>query len=148
MAQPHRMHLKGPWNYRWLEPPNPSAEPDRAEVLLDGDRIKMPASWQDAFGAATGRVIFSRRFQKPTNLDPEEQVHIAFDGIGGTAKIQLNDAPLGELQDVSETASINMTDRLAPTNVLSVEISFDGGDQPGGLWGAVAIEIHNAAPWD
>ena len=148
MTQPYRMHLKGPWEFQWLSRVGECLDARRPGVLLDGDRIKMPASWQDAFGAATGRVVFSRRFQKPTNLDDEEQVHVAFDGIGGAALIRLNDQPIGELTDVSETKSFDVTAHLKPTNVLSVEVSFEGRDQPGGLWGAVAIEIHNQVSWD
>jgi beta-galactosidase/beta-glucuronidase len=148
MAQPHRMHLKGPWDFRWIAQESPVNHPRRPEVLLDGQRIKMPAAWQDSFGAATGRVEFTRRFQKPTNLDEQEQVHIAFDGLGGSAVIRLNDELIGELSDIDATVSFDVTEKLQSTNLLRVEVAFDGGDKAGGLWGPVAIEIHNAVPWD
>lgn len=143
------MHLKGPWFYEWLNGPGSSespAAPDTIEdsPLLSDSRVRMPASWQSAFGNTSGRIRFTRRFQRPTNLDDNERVHIAFDGIGGQAVIAVNGLELGNLADTSETVSFDITSQLKPSNELTVELTFAGGSSSasGGLFAPVAVEIH------
>ena len=84
-------------------------------------------------------------FQKPTNLEEYERVHIAFDGLGGQAIVSLNDQPL---IDLSEPRTIDVTDRIGQSNVISVELTWNAADsssEKGGLWMPVAIEIHQAS---
>lgn len=141
---PHRMRLKGPWEYEWLAGPFPADE--KPSVPKTG-RVKMPVHWRTAFGTAAGRVRFRRRFGLPTNLDPGERVCLAFDGIGGDAEVTLNDRPLIRLQSSEETVRIEITAQLQRRNELAVEVEFDPqqeADKPGGLWAPVALEIHAA----
>jgi beta-galactosidase/beta-glucuronidase len=149
----HRMHLKGPWSYEWLDGPHCSSTASSATAetdspLLADSRVRMPSSWQSAFGSVSGRVLFRRRFQRPTNLDPNERVHIAFDGLGGQATIAVNGQRIGSLADTTETVSFDITSLLEMSNELTVELSFfpDGTPTPGGLREPVAVEIHLAAP--
>src|SRR5579871_370288 len=104
----HRMHLKGPWEYEvQMDSPSPASQPKPAlspkaaveplKVSATGT-IRMPSTWEAAFGDYRGAIRFQRRFQKPTNLDPEERVFVVFDGIGGTARVTLNDQELGEIR--------------------------------------------------
>ena len=154
MTRLHRMNLKGPWDYEWLDGPHAASDsnvdlPPAAnnDFLLAHSRVRMPSSIEDAWGAVSGRVRFQRRFQKPTNLEPHERVHIAFDGFGGTATVTLNGEPLAELNDVDSTQTFDTTDRLGQSNILAVELTWNppgNGAGRGGLWGAVAIEIHDA----
>ena len=146
----HRMHLKGPWFYEWLDGPH-GTESDDDDVTLDSpllsdSRIRMPSSMNDSFGKVSGRVVFRRRFQQPTNLDDNEQVHIAFDGIGGRADIAVNGQPLGSVENNSETVSFDMTKLLELSNELTVDLTISWGvdQKPGGLFEPVAIEIHLA----
>lgn len=146
----HRMHLKGPWEYEWVEGPSGSASSDEDEdmtmdsPLLTNFRVRMPSSIQEAFGNMSGRVVFRRRFQKPTNLDSNERVHIAFDGIGGRADVSVNGTTLGSLSNNSETVSFDMTEVLEHSNELTVDLTIMWGDdvEPGGLFKPVAVEIH------
>lgn len=146
----HRMHLKGPWDYEWVEGPTGSASSAEDEdmtmdsPLLTNFRVRMPSSIQEAFGNMSGRVIFRRRFQKPTNLDGNERVHIAFDGIGGRADISVNGTTLGSLSNNSETVSFDMTEVLEHSNELAVDLTivWDEDVEPGGLFQPVAVEIH------
>lgn len=145
----HRMHLKGPWFYEWLDGPRgPKSEEDEDATLdsplLPDSRIRMPASMAESFGEVSGRVVFRRRFQRPTNLDDNERVHIAFDGIGGRADIAVNGQSLGNVENNSETVSFDMTSLLEKSNELTVDltISWDVDQRPGGLYEPVAIEIH------
>lgn len=146
----HRMHLKGPWDYEWVEGPTGSASSAEDEdmtmdsPLLTNFRVRMPSSIQEAFGNMSGRVVFRRRFQKPTNLDSNERVHIAFDGIGGRADISVNGTTLGSLSNNSETVSFDMTEVLEHSNELAVDLTivWDEDVEPGGLFQPVAVEIH------
>jgi hypothetical protein len=148
------MNLKGPWDYEWLDGPHALADsvadPPPAEdneFLLAHSRVRMPSSIEDAWGAVSGRVRFQRRFQKPTNLEPHERVHIAFDGLGGTAALTLNGESLTRLCDVESTQTFDVTDQLGQSNTLAVELTWgpaESRQHQGGLWGAVAIEIHDA----
>ncbi len=150
----HRMHLKGPWDYEWVEGPTGSASSDEDEdmtmdsPLLTNFRVRMPSSVQEAFGNMSGRVIFRRRFQKPTNLDSNERVHIAFDGIGGRAEVSVNGKTLGSLSNNSETVSFDMTEALEQSNELAVDLTIVWNDdvEPGGLFQPVAVEIHRDTP--
>lgn len=160
MTRLHRMNLKGPWDYEWLDGPHSVSNSTVGETegipnsfLLPHSRVRMPSSVEDAWGVVSGRVRFRRRFQKPTNLDPHERVHIAFDGLGGNATVTVNDSLLATLCNVTEPCSYDVTSCLGPTNILQVELLWNPlendpshGDQiRGGLWGAVGIEIHDAS---
>ena len=154
MTRLHRMNLKGPWDYEWLDGPYPIGEAvsdseatAENEFLLAHSRVRMPSSIQDAWGEVTGRIRFQRRFQKPTNLEGHERVHIAFDGLGGQATVSLNDEPLIELTDLSEPCTIDVTERIGQSNVISVELTWNAAEcssEKSGLWKPVAIEIHQA----
>lgn len=152
-SQPvHRINLKGPWSYEWLDGPHPVAGSEERissedSPLLADSRVRMPSSWQSAFGSSSGRIRFRRRFQKPTNLDDNERVHMAFDGIGGSAVIAVNGRKIAEVENIESTVSYDVTRLLDPSNEVSVEISFtpDECDQPGGLSKPVVVEIHCVA---
>jgi beta-galactosidase/beta-glucuronidase len=141
---PHRIRLKGPWEYEWR---SSSATADAATAAIGfprTGRVKMPASWQDAFGDEAGEVKFRRRFQKPTNLDPHERVSLVFDGIGGTGRVALNGQELGSVTASDDTQRYDVTLLLQASNELLVELAFEprqSGSATGGLWGPVVIEI-------
>jgi beta-galactosidase/beta-glucuronidase len=148
-APHHRMHLKGPWFYEWLDGPHGDNSNEDGDATLDSpllsdSRVRMPSSMNDSFGKVSGRVVFRRRFQRPTNLEDNERVHIAFDGIGGRADVAVNGHPLGSLENNAETVSFDMTDLLEPSNELTVDLTISWSDdqKPGGLYESVAIEIH------
>jgi beta-galactosidase/beta-glucuronidase len=108
----------------------------------------MPVSWQDAFGPVAGRVRFQRRFHSPTNLEPEEHVILAFEGLEGTAEISVNGTRIASAGPIEDILRCDVTEFLRPFNDLTVDIDFDARstDRPGGLWKPVAIEIHFVMP--
>lgn len=147
--QPHRMHLRGPWQYEWL-----SAQPGTFDApklqeppsIAESGRVKMPASWESLFGDISGRVRFRRRFHRPTNLDANEQVWIVFDGIGGSGQVLINGERLAEFGDRQTSLEFDVTRRLSVSNELVVDLEHSAdqrGARPGGLWGLVAIEIRS-----
>ncbi len=108
----------------------------------------MPVSWQDAFGPVAGRVRFQRRFHSPTNLESEEHVLLAFEGLGGTAEVVVNGTSIATVDQPEDILQCDVTALLKPFNELIVDIRFDARltDQPGGLWRPVAVEIHFIRP--
>lgn len=141
----HRIHLRGPWDYEWLEGPRPlvsSLSPVvKPEVLLADHRLRMPADWFEAFGAVTGKVRFRRRFHAPTGLGPEDRVCLVCDGLSGTGTITVNSERIGPAK---QNEPIEITARLQRFNELLIELEVTAPDAQGrgGLWGPVALEIH------
>ena len=104
----------------------------------------MPIDWISLFGDRSGRARFLRRFGRPTNLEPHERLFLMFDGIGGAARVALNNGLLGTIDAKNETAQFEVTGLLNWRNVMTVEIEFDPAHSPGrrgGLWAPVVLEI-------
>lgn len=131
----HRMFLKGPWEVRRLD----SDEPSR--------RVTLPVSWQAIFEEdSCSRAEFRRKFNQPTNLEEHEHVWIVFQGVRGAAWVNINGQRLGGIDIDDETAEFEITPHLAQHNELVVQLTFSvrsPSDQPGGLWGPVALEIRS-----
>lgn len=128
------MFLKGPWEVRRLDREEPSR------------RVTLPASWQAIFGDEAGRAEFRRKFNQPTNLESHEHVWIVFQGVRGAAWVDLNGQRLGGIDIAEETAEFEITPHLTLHNELIVQLTFRVGsppEQPGGLWGPVALEIRS-----
>jgi hypothetical protein len=63
-------------------------------------------------------------------------------GVTGNGRVWLNDEVLGEYAAMAEEIRFPMRlEQLQPRNRLRIELSWDGGDGPGGLYAPVAIEI-------
>jgi len=133
----HRIQLRGPWEYRWL-----GTLPDELPFPAAGG-VKMPADWQSLFGDRAGRARFSRRFNRPTNLEPHERVLIVLEHPVGRARLQLNDHELDTVSHATESARFDVTGILKPMNelVIDIELNPTRHANPGELWRAVAIEI-------
>ncbi|VAX36276.1 hypothetical protein MNBD_PLANCTO02-329 [hydrothermal vent metagenome] len=144
--EPYRIRLKGPWNYRWLKTLSSikeSGSAEKTDFLTEGT-AQMPMSWQNLFGEKEGIAQFERRFQPPTNLEPNEQIAIVFDGIGGSGTVALNGQSLGKIETSEKIQRFDITNYLQPSNLLLVEITCDcdfSFNAPAGLYETVAIEI-------
>jgi beta-galactosidase/beta-glucuronidase len=107
----------------------------------------MPADWQSLFGTHSGTATFLRKFHKPTNLEPHEQVRLVFEAINGQGTITLNGSPIGKASGTNDRLKIDVTTSLKQYNELTIELTFDPASSPsspGGLTGPVSLEIH----WD
>ena len=139
----HRIRLIGPWDYDW----NPTGIPVAATNLPAMGSVKMPCDWQSLFGSQAGRATFSRKFHCPTNLEAHEQVAIVLSGVGGEGQVLLNGDLLFEFPAGSESPEVDVTQHLQRFNVLEVNLQFtpstDTPATPGGLFGAVMIEIRS-----
>jgi len=141
----HRIVLRGPWKYRWLVRDGQQADSSAlGRVQEQTGTVKLPADWRSLFGDVSGTVELRRKFNWPNRLPPEEDVSIAFDGVGGNASVNLNGMTLGTIDEQTGPVRFGVTRLLRSHNEVCVDLSFDAlaaGDQIGGLWAPVAIEI-------
>lgn len=139
---PHRIRLRGPWDYepltRMLSLPDGGCDTEHEDVPKKG-RMNLPGRWRDGgLPDFAGRVRFMRCFGYPGRIDHDEQVWLTFEGIAGTSQIRLNGQPLGEVVTVAP-AAFEITELLLPRNELVVDVESATPD--GGIWGEVALEI-------
>jgi hypothetical protein len=99
--------------------------------------MTIPSTLRDGgWEGFAGRVVFHRRFGKPTNLDADERVWLVLDQVVGPSHVWLND----ELVGVTEgTARFDVTAAIATRNTLRVDMN--ACDDHCGLVGDVALEI-------
>lgn len=131
----HRIHLKGPWEYRWLSPAD--------AVPNDVGRATMPVDWQSLFGETHGRARFTRTFHRPSNLDDDETVWLVFDGVGGNGTASVNDVEVGRLTSSTEAQRFDVTAQLEFFSRLAVELEHHSTGEAGGLYAPVALEIES-----
>ncbi len=130
---PHRIRLRGPWEYEPLAGPGP---------LPPAGRMTMPGRWgAGPLGDFTGRVLFRRRFGYPGRIDATERVWLTFAGVEGAAAVWLNDKPLGRA--AAGPFEFEVTALLRERNELRVEV--EAPDGRGGLYGEVALEVRCTA---
>lgn len=133
----HRIRLVGPWEFQWLT---------GDAVPTPRGRVRMPRRWGDLFGTACGTARFVRRFGQPSGLEPDERVRLVFEGIGGSARIELNGRELGRVKPPGRSAAFDVTGQLRPRNELRVTVTVDATSADAGLWGVVAILIDTPEP--
>jgi hypothetical protein len=136
----HRIRLLGPWEYRWhvvLQETVPAAVSGTTTI---------PQTWQQLFGSVSGRAAFSRKFHRPTNLEPHERVFLVLTAVRGAGRVELNSVSLGEFTSEGECVEFDATDFLQAFNMLSIDLTFDpdsAASRPGGLLEPVVMEIRS-----
>lgn len=145
---PHLIRLHGPWQYKPLALTQwgPSGESiDLPGELPPAGTMKIPADWNATLGPDfRGRVLYTRRFGRPTNLDVHERVDLVLHKIHGLAIVTLNARRLGELKIGDPPRRFDLTNLLHPRNELQIEVNLpSGGDgiDAGGIVGEVHLEI-------
>lgn len=134
----HRINLKGPWEFQ----PLPKLADDSSARVPDPGTVKFPAAWQDFLGDFRGHTRFLRPFNRPTNLEVHERVHLVLDGVGGHAAIRLNQQAVGEITACEGTGRFDITALLQLHNQLEIDVGWTGlSTEQGGLWAPVALEI-------
>src|SRR4051812_38453466 len=150
MAGPHVIRLRGPWTCEPIagSPPGEqnSGQPTKPAGKADGP------DWTKILGPNfRGRVRFTRPFNCPTNIGPDERVRLACDGADARATVTLNGELVLEL-DGSLARSCDITDALKTHNTLVAEVELrPDAEEPhrppdrhglgGGLLGDVRLEI-------
>jgi len=130
---PHRIRLRGPWEY---QPLARCVGDDRP--LPPPGRMTLPAHWSAGglFDFA-GTVQFRRRFGYPGRIDAHERVFLTFAGHRGLATAYLNGFLLADPLP-SEPCEFEVLHHLQARNELRIDLQ---GDATAGLTGEVALEI-------
>ncbi len=172
MPYPHLIRLRGPWEYQVLDAASasssasaPSADPGTPA------RQTLPADWSTTLGPDFhGRVLYCRRFNRPTGLDATNRVWLVIEGVDAQGRYSLNGHALGTIDGYALPAMSDVTELLASANVLEVEVELPADIAPssssslpaadrlppatarpgrdhlaGGLIGEVRLEIRAAA---
>jgi hypothetical protein len=133
MALLHQIRLQGPWE---VVPPGESAARE----------AWIPAPWRALFGEQFGTALYRRNFNRPTGLEPDDQVRIRLPELAGEVMtVMLNSVTLACAPD--ELLAFDATGALQDFNRL--EIAFRAAanavpDHAGGLWEPALLEIHGA----
>jgi hypothetical protein len=127
----HRIRLRGPWA---LEPTDAGDMPERT--------VRLPLQWAELVDFGARRVRLSRRFHRPTNLGPNDQVSVVVHDLPAGAQVGLNGTILEQQIPPPTKESVFGTPQLEPTNLLSVEFDVSTRSAAGdGTWGEVALLI-------
>lgn len=114
---PHRIRLRGPWDYEWIKPPSGIPRDE-----LCGE-VRLPSSWADAFGRHLGTVRLSRRLGSPAEPDPTDRVWLEI-ASPAVMSVVLNGEWLGTV--APGAARLEATGRLLHRNRLDVDLTADG----------------------
>lgn len=161
---PHRIRLRGPWDYepvaRTVIRPDGSIEEDTANLPRSG-RMNLPGSWETGgLGAFAGRVRFRRGFGRPRAGEGDERYWLVFDGVDYFATVWLDGRQLGRHEGYFERFEFDVTEPLRERNELVVEVDAPAEAEPtrkrllrgiasrghagGGIWRDAAVEIRPA----
>lgn len=136
----HRIRLLGPWEFVWEGPIG-----GKASHVTEGTTA-MPCDWNSLFGPVVGTATFRRRFHRPSNLEPHEQVWLICTGVRGSGSISLNDELLSVFSSHGESVECEVTSRLQAFNIASIQLSvgsIEEPQRPGGLFEPVVLEIRS-----
>ena len=146
---PHRIRLRGPWQYEPLVRYCRLAGGDVDEQTTDlpsGGRIKMPADWSETLGADfRGRVRYERRFSCPSGLEPGMRVVLVIEGVNRSAAVSLDERPLGEISGADSPWQCDIGEYLSGRHLLCVDVEMPLEETTGcgGLTGEVRLEIYD-----
>jgi hypothetical protein len=143
---PHRIRLRGPWEYEPLvrfEQANGRLVKSVENVPAPG-RMTMPCRWKDSpLKGFAGTVLLTRHFGYPGRIDSFERVWLTFAGLTQSAEVALNETHLGKCDEKNMPSEWEVTSLLRPHNLLEIRLVADTDE--GGLWGEVALEIRRTA---
>lgn len=121
---PHRIRLRGPWEFSGSEGVPPS------RVLAPCPREELPA----------GPICVTRAFGYPGTITAGEHVWLTLSGLASATEVTLNGLSLGT---TARDAAYDVTARLGPRNRL--ELRLPAETPPGPLWHEIALEIRRDA---
>lgn len=153
---PHRIHLRGPWDYEPLRRIEPTTTSPTGAALPPAGTMRLPCRWSDGgLRGFRGVVRFRRRFGRPARLDAHERLWLVCEGADAVSHWYLNGDYLGSHVGPFTPFEFDITERIEPRNDLSVEVAcHDPTEKPvlrgslgpeGGLWGSVAVEVRGPA---
>lgn len=162
MPTVHIIRLRAPWTLQAVVrsvPVNLAEFEEQTADLPPAAKAEVPGDWTELLGADFfGSVRYTRPFNSPTNLDPDERVWLVCEGVDGAAEFSLNGTSIFTLSAADHPAECNVTTLLRPHNLLAVEISLlppgharhlpralGRAGRGGGITGEVRLEIRARA---
>lgn len=115
MSQPHVIRLRGPW-LCWPE----SGDPAREETALTIDCRDDDALSQLPAAHPQRRVLFKRRFQRPTGLTSATTIQLVVESSTRELSVTLNSQQLGFVD--SGRHEFDVSDGLQSANQLQIEL--------------------------
>ena len=142
----HSIRLHGPWDAKVV------AVYGSHGTVGQERRVKIPSDWGDWLGADfCGQVEYRRSFNRPTGLEPDQQVWLVVEQVDFHGDVFLNDHSIGSLtcgQSPDSPFRIEIGKSLELSNVLRIDIQVAADSDrahraglAGGLVGSVRIEI-------
>lgn len=131
----HRIRLQGPWELQWIESADGASR-----------KVRLPAPREELFAGRSGRVRLTRRFHRPTNLEPHDIVTVTFDDVCVNPSLTINDSSVSAVSESSSSARFAVTELLRPVNTLTFEVDIEplAVDVPTrDRWGKVSLEIQS-----
>jgi hypothetical protein len=125
---PHTIRLRGPWEYRILEP---AKNVDRHQGRIDISNL-------ESLQSAIGRIELVRRFNKPTGLEGA-RVELVIGPCAHAIAVDLNDESLSVIKG-SDELRYDITAQLQSRNILRIVI--DIGKLQDIQLDQVRLEIH------
>lgn len=126
MAPPHRICLRGPWE--WTAPGDAARRP----IQLPRDRLLKP-------GTAPIHVRFFRRFHWPRPLPRAESLWLVVEDAAERVEVTLNQELLGTGRGGIQ---FDITRRVRQRNLLEISTLVSPDAPP---WREVALEVRQAA---
>ena len=142
----HSIRLHGPWDAKVV------AVYGSHGTVGQERRAKIPSDWGDWLGADfCGQVEYRRSFNRPTGLEPDQQVWLVVEQVDFHGDVFLNAHSIGSLtcgQSPDSPFRIEIGKSLELSNVLRIDIQVAADSDrahraglAGGLVGSVRIEI-------
>ena len=148
-SSPHIIRLHGPWQYEPLALTQRGSSGESVDLPGDlprGGTVTIPADWSETLGSDfCGRVLYKRRFGRPSNVGTDERIDLLLHGVNGLATIMLNGSLLRDMTIDEAACRIEVTSLLLPRNELQIEVNLPRGshaDTVGGIVGEVQLAIY------
>jgi len=144
MTDSHAIRLRGPWQYEVCER---FVEKGDLHAIEPSGRVNLPRDWSEPpWGNVRGRLRFTRTFNWPKPLAAHQRIALVFEVGGACESAVLNGRRLLRFDGVEQQARVDVTDRIARYNTLTIEVervkSEDGeGEAALGIIGEVYLEV-------
>ena len=104
-------------------------------------RIRLRQPWQTE--RASDSIRFTRGFNRPTGLDPQESLWLVIESTAASGTASLNNSLLGSVVADRQETSFDITPQLENRNNITIELNLADNEPPPVL-GEVRLEVRLA----
>ncbi len=142
---PHSIRLKGPWALSVIQ----------GDTTTDSFRCTPPHDWTSELGSGfQGVVEYERKFNSPTNLNPNQVVELVVGAVDYCGFVILNGQKLGAIEFENLESRFQIQEELVGHNRLQIRVEMPAdvsrksrgarSNLGGGLLGEVRLDIYEA----